>query len=60
MAYAIFVVGACGMALLAMLDPALAMARPPRGAPGPLLGLGLPAAGVTVAVLLARRFRRKG
>lgn len=58
-AYVIFAVGAFGVCVLATLDPAMAMARPPRGAPGPLLGLGLPAAGVAVAVFLARRFRRK-
>lgn len=57
-AYAIFVLGAFGAALLATVDPALALARPPRGGPGPLLGLGLPAAGVVVALLLARCFRR--
>lgn len=56
-----FVFGVIGAALLATMDPALALAwppKPPKGGPGPLLGLGLPAAGVVAVLLLARRFRR--
>jgi hypothetical protein len=42
-------------------EPALAFARPPRGAPAPLLGIGLPlAGGVLALVMLARRYKGKG
>jgi hypothetical protein len=58
-AYAVLTVALAGAGLLATIDPALALARPPRGGPGPLLGLGLPAAGVIAVLLIARRFRRR-
>jgi hypothetical protein len=57
-AYAAFIIAMAGAALLAAIDPAFALARPPRGGPGPLLGLGLPAVGVIAVLLFGRRFRR--
>jgi hypothetical protein len=60
--FAAFVFGILGVAFLATMDQALAMAwppKPPRGGPGPLVGLGLPAAGVVAVLFLARRFRRE-
>ena len=48
---------------LGYLEPVLAMAKPirfPRGAPGPLIGAGLPlAAAVAAIVLIVRRRRQK-
>ena len=53
------IVGGAAVALLGMSDPALSFARPPRSAPGPLIGMGLPVAGIIVATLAAVcRFRR--
>jgi hypothetical protein len=57
----------CGVAAawLANVDPALAQCFPrsscaPQGAPGPLIGVGLPIAGAAFATLLVvRHFRRK-
>lgn len=56
--YAVLILGVIAGALLATADPALAFARPPSGGPIPVLGVGLPAAGVVVTLLLAHRFRR--
>ena len=59
-AYCLTIFGAAAILLTGMLEPALALARPPRGAPGPLIGIGLPLAGLVVAaVALARRWRGK-
>jgi hypothetical protein len=56
------ILGAAAFALGLGFVPEFAYAGdvPPRGAPIPLIGLGLPIAGAVVAtVLVARRFRRK-
>ena len=58
---------AVSLAWLAYADPAFAACfprsacqPPPQGAPGPLIGVGLPLAGAALATLLiVRRFRRK-
>jgi hypothetical protein len=57
--YCLAIFGTATAALVAKFEPALAFARPPRGAPGPLIGMGLPLAAVVVAGLaVAGRFRR--
>ena len=57
--YCLAIFGSAAVALVAMFEPALAFARPPRGAPGPLIGMGLPLAAVVVAGLAAAgRLRR--
>lgn len=57
-ARSVSVLGGLSVVLLAMFEPALAN-DPIRGAPGPLIGIGLPIAGVVlVALMVARSFRR--
>lgn len=55
------VLGGLVVFLLGAIDPAFAQrVSGTRGAPGPLIGVGLPIAGAVIAtVLVARRFRRK-
>lgn len=56
-AYSVAVLGGFAVALVAMVEPALAQFI--RGGPAPLIGVGLPFAGVVlVAVMVARSFRR--
>ena len=57
--YWLTVIGGAAVVLGGMFEPALALALPPRGGPGPLIGIGLPLAGLVVAALvLARRYRK--
>lgn len=57
-AYCFVFLGLAAVAVMAMVDPALALSQPPKGAPGPLIGVGLPVGAVVVAALIARHFRR--
>jgi len=50
--------GTAAVAFLTIADPAFAFAKPPSGAPGPLIGVGLPVGAVVLAALVARHFRR--
>jgi len=56
--FSLTVLGGALTALLASASSALAFAPPPSGAPGPLIGVGLPVGAVIVGAIVARRFRR--
>ena len=57
--FALGIVSLC--ALAGLVDPAAAfLAAPPAPAPGPLIGLGMPAAGAVIGALsLLRFFQRR-